>query len=314
MVQRMKLILQEEAQDRAIRVDRAWELFFDSKSKLPVGHGEPLIPFANWLWDALGRRAGYLNKNARDEAVLTIPALDNDAIDFLVRVASFWADEVYLRKGDKLSENLWKKPVVNVFDDKNLDGSERILVSANDDKYTRFLMPLLGPSRAFFRVEVIQNGESAARYHSHSSVDEFYLILEGSGTLRYNDKDLVVKRGDLIAKPTGPDATSQLIADRGEPLRILDMELWDHRARSSKDLIHNPDFNEIFMRGPGWGSLLPDEALLPPKDFGQYYDEGYKRTRDGGWVPSKNRGHKKMRQRPASDTQKSQLVVEKAAR
>ena len=310
----MKLILQEETQERAIRVDRAWELFFDSKSKLPEGHGEPLIPFANWLWDQLGRRAGYINKNAREETILTIPALDNEALDFLVRLASFWADEVYVKKGGKFSENMWKRPLVNVFDDKNLDGSERILVSTEDGKYSRFLMPLLGPSRAFFRVELIKNGESAARYHSHSSVDEFYLILEGSGTLRYNDKDIIVTRGDLIAKPTGPDATSQLIADRGEPLRILDMELWDHRARNSKDLIHNPDFNEIFMRGPGWGALLPDEALLPPKDFGQYYDEGYKRTRDGGWVPSKNRGHKKMRQRAGSDQQKSQLVVEKSTR
>lgn len=306
----MKLILQEEPQDRAIRVDRAWELFFESKSKLPESHGERLIPFANWLWDELGRRAGYLNKNAREETVLTIPALEGGAIDFLVRIASFWADEVYLRKGDKLSENLWKKPLVNVFDDNNLDGSERTLVRARDDTYQRFLIPLLGPSRAFFRVELIQNGESPARYHSHSAVDEFYLILDGSGTLRYNDKDLIVKRGDLIAKPTGPDARSQLIADRGEPLRILDMEIWDHRARNSKDLIHNPDFNEIFMRGPGWGALLPAEALLSPKDFGEHYDEGYKRTRDGGWVSSRNRGHRKIRER-SSDQPKSQLVVEK---
>ena len=310
----MKLILQEEPQDRAIRIDRAWELFFGSKSKLPESHGERLIPFANWLWDELGRKAGYLNKNAREEAILTIPALNNEALDFLVRIASFWADEVYLRKGDKFSENMWKKPLVNVFDDKNLDGSERTLVLAEDDTYQRFLMPLLGPGRAFFRVELIQNGESAARYHSHSSVDEYYLILEGSGTLRYNGKDSLVKRGDLIAKPTGPDATSQLIADRGEPLRILDMEIWDHRARNSKDLIHSPDFSEILLRGPGWGALLPAEALLPPKDFGEYYDEGYKRTRDGGWVPSKNRGHKKTRERSQSDLQKSQLVVEKAGR
>jgi uncharacterized cupin superfamily protein len=306
----MKLILQEEPTEGAIRVDRAWELFFESKSKVPDSHGERLIPFANWLWDALGRKAGYLNKNAREEAILTIPALNNEALDFLVRVASFWADEVYLKKDGNSSENLWKKPIVNVLDDKNLDASERILVNAKDDKYTRFLMPLLGPSRAFFRVELIQNGESAARYHSHSSVDEFYLILEGSGTLRYNNKELAIKRGDLIAKPTGPDATSQLIADRGEPLRILDMELWDHRARNSKDLIHNPDFSEIFMRGPGWGALLPDEALLPPKEFGQYYDEGYKRTRDGGWVPSRNRGHKKIRERSSGELTPP-LVVEK---
>jgi len=141
---------------------------------------------------------------------------------------------------------------------------------------------------------VIENGESSARLHSHSDVDEYYLILEGSGTLRFNDKDVTVKRGDLIGKPTGPDDASQLTADKGEALRILDMEVWHDRPDNTKDLIHNPDFNEIFMRGPGW-VLLSQQTPSQPSDFGKYYDEGYKRTKDGGWVPSKARGHKKIR-------------------
>ena len=106
-----------------------------------------------------------------------------------------------------------------------------------------------------------------------------------------------VRRGDLIAKPTGPDATSQLIADRGETLRILDMEVWHDRAYNTKDLIHNPDFNEIILRGPGWGGLFPTEALMTSEDFRKHYDEGYRRTKDGGWVPSKLRGHKKIREK-----------------
>lgn len=293
----MKIILDDAAREGAIRADLAWELFFESKSSIPQGHGARLIPFANWLWDELGKKAGNLNKNAGKELTIAIPALTQEALDFLYRLASFWADEVHVRKGGTLSENLWKKPVANVFDDKTLDGSERALTRPGVDSYQRFLMPLLGPGRAFFRVEVVLNGASAARFHSHSEVDEYYLILDGSGTLRYNGNEAVVKRGDLVAKPTGPDATSQLIADRGEPLRILDMEIWHGRAQLSKDLVFNPDFNEIFMRGPGWGSLTPAEALMSPEDFGKHYDEGYRRTKDGGWVPSKNRGHKKVREK-----------------
>src|SRR5207249_5595495 len=49
----MKLILDEEAREGAIRVDRAWELFFETKSGIPEGHGARLIPFTNWLWDEL---------------------------------------------------------------------------------------------------------------------------------------------------------------------------------------------------------------------------------------------------------------------
>ena len=293
----MKITLDEGAREGAIRVDLAWELFLESKSTIPQGHGARLIPFTNWLWDELGKKAGYLNRNSGKELTLAIPALSEEALDFLLRVASFWADEVHVKKGGALSENLWRKPAVNVFDDKTLDGSERSLVRKDDQGYQRFFMPLLGPGRAFFRIELISNGESAARYHSHSEVDEYYLILEGSGTLRYSDKDVVVKRGDLIAKPTGPDATSQLIADRGEPLRILDMEIWHDRPYSSKDLILNPDFNEIIMRGPGWGGLFPNEALMSSEDFRKHYDEGYRRMKDGGWIPSKARGHKKIREK-----------------
>lgn len=310
----MKLILDENPREGAIRVDLAWELFFENKTKIPEGHGGRLIPFTNWLWDELGKKGGLLNRNSKGEATLKIPALINEALDFLIRIVSFWADEVYVKKGSDLSENMWRKPVVNVFDDKTLDGSERSLVRSEDDTYQRFFMPLLGPGRAFFRVEQIQNGESTARYHSHSAVDEYYLILDGSGTLRYNNHELVVKRGDLIGKPTGPDATSQLIADRGEPLRVLDMEVWHDRPYSSKDLVLTPDFNEIFMRGPGWGSLVPADAPLTSSDFREHYDEGYKRTREGGWNPSKNRGHKKVRQISGSDQQKGRLIVEKAAR
>jgi uncharacterized cupin superfamily protein len=295
----MKLILDDQLREGAIRVDLAWELFFGSKSSLPDGHGARLIPFTNWLWDELGRKTGFLNKNSGKELTLAIPALGKEGIDFLVRIASFWADEVHMKRAGVVSENLWKKPVVNLFDDKTLDGSERSLVSKQntEDSYQRFLMPLLGPGRAFFRVEMINNGESAARFHSHSHVDEFYLILEGSGTLRYNDKEVLVKRGDLIGKPTGPDAASQLIADRGEPLRILDMEIWHERAQLSKDLVRNPDFNEIFIRGPGWTGLFPEEVFQSSEDLWKHYDEGYRRTADGGWVPAKHRGHKKTREK-----------------
>src|SRR5437773_11443823 len=292
----MKLILEEAEREGAIRADLAWNLFFE-KPTIPEGHGGRLIPFTSWLWDEVGKRAGNLNQNSSNELTLTIPSLSEQGMDFLLRLASFWSNEIYLKKDGMLSENLWRKPVVNVFDDSKLDGSERSLTRKREGYYTRFLMPLLGPGRTAFRVEVIENGESSARLHSHSEVDEYYLILEGSGTLRFNDKDVVVKRGDLIAKPTGPDATSQLIADRGEPLRILDMEIWHDRPYSSKDLILNPDFNEIIMRGPGWGGLFPNEALMSSEDFRKHYDEGYRRMKDGGWIPSKARGHKKVREK-----------------
>jgi uncharacterized cupin superfamily protein len=293
----VKLTLEEGHHEGAIRVDLAWQLFFESKPSIPEGHGRNLLPFTNWLWDELSKKAGNLNKNSPRELSLTIPPLNQQALDYLVRIASFWADDIRLKKGSTVSENLWKRPIVNVLNDEMVDGAERSLSYKDESGLERYFMPLLGPGRAFFRVEIISSGESAARFHSHSEVDEYYLILEGTGTLRYNDRETLVTKGDLIGKPTGPDATSQIIADKGEPLRILDMEVWHGRPYVSKDLVLNPDFNEIIMRGPGWGALFPADALMTSEDFRKYYDEGYKRTRDGGWVPSKARGHKKVREK-----------------
>lgn len=292
-----KITLEEGPREGSIRIDLAWQLFFDSKPSIPEGHGRNLLPFTNWLWDELGRKAGNLNKNAQRELFLTVPELSPQSLDFLLRITSFWADDIRTNTGGVVSENLWTRPIVNVFDDQKVSAAEKSLSYRDEEGFERYFMPLLGPGRAFFRVEVVNEGDSAARFHSHSAIDEYYLILEGSGTLRFNDKEEEVKKGDLIGKPAGPDATSQLVADQGVPLRILDMEVWHERAYFSKDLVQTSDFNEILMRGPGWGALIPTEALIGSEEFRKHYSEGYRRTKDGGWIPSKNRGHKKVREK-----------------
>jgi mannose-6-phosphate isomerase-like protein (cupin superfamily) len=209
----MRIILDEELREGALRADTAWELFFGTKSSFEGGHGMPR--FAEWLWDELGEKAGNLNRSTKGEVVITIPSLQEDALDFVLRLVSFWGEDVRLNKGGSMTENLWKKPVVNVFDDETLDGAERAQRHELDDvgSIERNLMPVLGPGRAFYSVQVIEKGTTTARLHSHSALDEYYLILEGRGTLRFNGKEIELKRGDLIGKPAGPDATTHIDLD-----------------------------------------------------------------------------------------------------
>src|SRR5207302_5729525 len=61
----MKIVLDDQVTERSVRADLAWELFFNSKTEMPKGHGEPLLPFANWFWDEMGQRAGRLLKYRR---------------------------------------------------------------------------------------------------------------------------------------------------------------------------------------------------------------------------------------------------------
>jgi uncharacterized cupin superfamily protein len=296
----MKIILDEEESDEAVRADLAWGLFFGgTKTTLEGGPGMPR--FAEWLWDELGERVGNFNCSSKGELRITIPSsLEQNSIDFLLRLASFWGDDVRIkRKGGTMSDNIWKKPIVNVFDDETLDGSERVQKHELDDmgSMERNFMPTLGPGRAFYSVQIIENEASTARLHSHSALDEYYLVLEGRGTLRFNGREIEVRRGDLIAKPSGPDAATHIIADKGEKMRILDMEIWHERAHFPKDFMVDPDFNEIVLRGQGWDAVVPTEAIIPSEDAGEHYLEGYKRTKDGGWVPSKLPGHRKVREK-----------------
>jgi len=47
----MRIILDDQVTEKAIRADLAWELFFGTKTALPKGHGDALLPFAQWFWD-----------------------------------------------------------------------------------------------------------------------------------------------------------------------------------------------------------------------------------------------------------------------
>jgi len=109
----LKIILDDQVTEKAVRADLAWELFFRSKTTMPKGHGEPLLPFANWFWDELGKRAGRLNRASKGEVKVAIHPLEPDALDFVLRLASFWADEVYVSKAGIISENMWRRPGVN---------------------------------------------------------------------------------------------------------------------------------------------------------------------------------------------------------
>lgn len=262
-----------------------------------AGAGMPR--FAEWLWDELGGSSGPFNKSAKRELHIVIPPLKPEPLDFLLRLVSFWSDGVYLKKGGKRSANLWKKPVVNVLDDRGLDGVE--LAQSHDldedGSKERNLMPTLGPGRAFYSVQTIEKGGSTARMHSHSALDEYYLIIEGEGTLRFNGKEIDVGPGDLVGKPAGPDASTHIIADKGQKLRILDMEVWHERAHFPKDLVADPDFGEIILRGQGWDAIVPVGALLSSADSSEHYGEGYVRSKDGRWTPAKLPGHRKVRKK-----------------
>ena len=289
----MRIVLEHRPSAGSIRGDRAWRFFCGARLSLQGDRG--LWGLANWLWDELATVSGNLNRDSRRSVRVTVPPLEPAALDFVVRIVSFWATDIREQRGRTVSGNLWRRPVINLLRDRQREGAERRLVRPfSDGGSTELnLMPLLGPGRAFFSLQLIQKGDETARMHSHSAVDEYYLILEGRGTLRFNGKSSAVEPGDLIAKPIGPDAATHLRADRGEPLRILDMEVWHERftgtATTAKDVVYWPDYAEFHLRGPGWGSFAPADWLLPTAEVEAHWHDRYRRTKTGRRVPRRSR-------------------------
>jgi len=271
----------------SIRLDLAWELFLpESLSSLPKkGNDINLILISNWLWNTLGNNARRLRKDLPEKQWIIIPALDQPALRFVERIASFWSDEIleYVLRGDgtPFERDAWIPPTVSVFSDKDKEPEEEALTLKEPEGTTSFIMPLLGMGRAFMRTYRIAKGGTYSRLHSHSIVDEYYLLLSGTGSLRVGEKTMIIAPGTMISKPTGPDLTSQFIADRGEELKVLDIEVWPDSTRTSKDFVYYQDHKEVLLRGLGWSDSFPYESITSAKDLDENYDYGYSRNKDG---------------------------------
>ncbi|MCL4315040.1 MAG: cupin domain-containing protein [Candidatus Thermoplasmatota archaeon] len=223
-----------------------------------------------------------------------IPDLEDAAMQFIIRILSMWFDEVIIENGEKADENQWMFPLTNVYDE-TLDEYEKAVQFTYGFSF-REIMPLLGPGRVFATIEFLEPGQVSARLHSHSVIDEFYLIIEGSATLRTNNKLTTVRKGDLISKPAGPDLTSQIIADQGNSVRILDIEVHPYPDPRTKEVLHYPDHGEIYLRGHGWGSIIPDGTAISPADFSRNYEMGYFRKNDGSWEPGDIPGYRRRKE------------------
>lgn len=285
---------QEPPPNPAVRWDRAWPLFLPNHlGDLPSGEGRAVLSLSRWFWDEMSRFGGHLRQGPATPIWCVTPPLSHPAREYVIRLSSFWADAVYEISPEMAASgtlqtgpNLWTAPTINVLAPPASDSASSRLRRFQGNSEVRSLMPLLGIGRAYMRLEVIAAGQASARLHSHSAVDEYYLILAGNATLRMGDKHQTVGPGTLIAKPTGPDLTSHIVADREESVTILDMEIWPDTSLATKDLVHYPDFHELLWRGSGWGAIATDRVLQEPSDLWAHYQEGYIRQLDGGWTAS----------------------------
>ena len=111
------------------------------------------------------------------------------------------------------------------------------------DLKTKYLGALAGSEKLYVNIDFVKPGAKSVKYHSHSLQEEFFLILDGKGEVRINNKEFTVKKGDFFAKPAGKEIAHQFINNSNEILKILDCGVKD-----KNDIITYPDENVIYVK------------------------------------------------------------------
>lgn len=100
-----------------------------------------------------------------------------------------------------------------------------------------------GSEKLYVNIDKIQPGAKSAKYHSHSQQEEFFMILNGNGTLRMNGEVYPVIKGDFVAKPAGKGIAHQFINTGNDVLEILDIGV-----HAKGDIVYYPDEDTYYLR------------------------------------------------------------------
>ena len=76
----------------------------------------------------------------------------------------------------------------------------------------------------FVSFYTLQPGDANYPYHYHTSSEELYYIISGTGTLTTPSGDKTVREGDVIMFPVGAGGAHQLINTSDAPLVYLDVD------------------------------------------------------------------------------------------
>jgi uncharacterized cupin superfamily protein len=129
------------------------------------------------------------------------------------------------------------KPVMNldevVFDDIEDNGvytSRRGTIGAR-----------IGAQKLGYNQTIVPPGKRQCPFQSHPNEEEMFFILDGEGTLRFGDQTLPLRKGDVVACPTGgPELAHQIVNTGSVELRYLSIS-----TMSEIEICEYPDSNKM---------------------------------------------------------------------
>lgn len=107
--------------------------------------------------------------------------------------------------------------------------------------------PVLGAKHLGYSYDVVPPGKRSCPFHSHRGEEEMFLILRGTGTLRYGSETRKIRAGDVICCPTGgPETAHQIVNDSEEELAYLSVS-----TMMPAEVCEYPDSGKVAAYGGG---------------------------------------------------------------
>ncbi len=125
----------------------------------------------------------------------------------------------------------------------------------------------IGAKKLGYNLTVLPPGKAQCPFHNHHGEEEMFLILEGTGELRFGSERHPLRAMDVVACPTGGPEVAHQIINTG----TVDMRYLAVSTVVDIETCQYPDSGKIMIgsgqRGqPGLWKLFREEASVP------YYD------------------------------------------
>ena len=102
----------------------------------------------------------------------------------------------------------------------------------------------IGAHQLGYNITIIPPGKKSYPFHNHHVSEEMFLILEGTGLLRFGENKYPLKKNDIVACPTGDRSVAhQIINDGNTDLKYLALG-----TKKPYDICEYPDSDKILSR------------------------------------------------------------------
>ena len=122
---------------------------------------------------------------------------------------------------------------------------------------TQSLGAAAGSQKIYVNIDRVPPNAFSTKYHSHSQQEEFFMILDGSGTLRLNGEEHPVTKGDFISKRPAKNIAHQFYNCGKDILVILDVGTVE-----KEDTCYYPDEDIYLHKSNGRNIAFKKQSIL----------------------------------------------------